>query len=139
MKNKKIISIILLVLFCVTLNVLFFYNDNMTKKYEISNINNSISVMVYDNTTSDYVKQNNIPTGNYKLNRELSYCENKGEIKSYNNSTGKVVTKIKGTDKCYFYFDISLTASDLDYENNLYTDCTTVQCALDEIAQEVIE
>ena len=123
--KKKVISCILLFCMLVTLFVLLFCVDKKTVQYQSYNQENYISVMVYDETEDDYVKQNSIPTGDYELNEELSYCEGKGSIEDYDSELGVVTTKIKGSDKCYYYFDIGMYAyitrdfSFNDYEQTL--------------------
>lgn len=107
MKNKKIVFIIFLIIFCVTLKMSLF-SVNETREYKLNNLKNGISVMVYDELTGEYVKGTSIPIGNYYLNDELSVCSGNATIEEYNNLTGEVVTKMKNGGECTFYFDTKL-------------------------------
>ena len=100
--KKKVISCILLIIFCVALKMSLFSVNKNAIEYRLNN-KNDISVMVYDEEEDEYVKQNNVPTGDYELNDELSYCEGIGQIEGYDSELGVVTTKMKGSDKCYFY------------------------------------
>lgn len=78
------------------------------------------------------------PSMFYTLNRSRSGCvdgsgNNINAIVSFNN--GEVAVKTKKTVYCYLYFDFSLTARQLTYDNHseLKTTCTEAQCAIDEL------
>ena len=103
MKNK--IVIIIIVLFLITISMLLFFSDKKTYKYELNN--NDISVMVFDETENNYIKQNSIPIGNYAINMTLSHCNGDSVINGYDHSLGKVSTSMYGDDICLLYFDIA--------------------------------
>ena len=101
---KKKILILILTILISTLVVFLFSYDKKTYSFSL-NQKDSISIMVFDDTSNDYVSESSIPLGNYTLNTTLSYCDGSSFIDSYDNSLGKVVTYLNGADGCYLYFD----------------------------------
>ena len=122
MNNKKIIIVLFLTILTVVILLFNFYGAN--KSYSYIQGDNSISVMVFNNTANNYIRQSGIPTGNYMLDENLSYCEGTGEIVNYDSTLGKVQTLIDGQDRCYFYFEpyISVTFTGTSY-NDYNTYC----------------
>lgn len=104
MNKKRILTIISFLIMIISIFIITFYDGNKSYSYVTDN-DSLISVKVYNKSSGDYVQQSSIPTGNYTLNEELSYCEGEGIITGYNNVTGRVTTAIKGSDKCFYYFD----------------------------------
>lgn len=124
MNNKKIIIVLFLTILTVVILLFNFYGAN--KSYSYIQGDNSISVMVFNNTANNYIRQSGIPTGNYVLNDSLSYCEGEGQIDSYDNLLGTITTYLKGQDKCYYYFNStkSITFTGNTF-SNYSTYCTT--------------
>lgn len=113
--KRKILVCMITILIMTTMIFLNIYSSDKLVINE--NDSNNIAIMVYDKVENEYVHQNNIPIGNYFLNEELSYCEGKGRIGSYNKNLGKVTVMLVGNDKCYYYFDeqISFTIDGVTY------------------------
>ncbi len=115
MKNKKkliligVIAVILVVASTVTLSLtLFKSSDNeivSNPKREVNN-NNFLTLMIeqedgsYQESTS-----NTWPDGNYVFNKELSRCENGGEL-DWDRETNRVILYSNKSDGCYVYFDM---------------------------------
>ena len=65
------------------------------------------------------------------FNDDISGCKNGSEL-SWNQDNNQVIVKSDTKEQCYVYFDI-LTAKHLSYSNPGSTECTDVECALDEL------
>ena len=111
MNNKKILTIILIILFSFVAERI---NTNKTDVYEKQNKisikkNKNMLSMNLEQTAGagDYktVTQSSWPTEGYKFNTELSRCENGSEI-SWDDTKKVVVVTGNLLDKCYVYFDI---------------------------------
>ena len=129
MKNKKkliligLIAVIIVVASTVTLSLtLFKSSDNeivSNPKREVNNNNNFITLMIeqedgsYQESTS-----NTWPDGNYVFNKELSRCENGGEL-DWDRETNRVILYSNKSDGCYVYFDkyLSPTVSSVSVAN----------------------
>ena len=125
MNNKKILTIILIILFS------FVTERINTNKTDVYGGQNKISIkknkkmlsMNLEQTAGagDYktVTQSSWPTEGYKFNTELSRCENGSEI-SWDDAKKVVVVTGNLLDKCYVYFDIYLTTL-AEYIKSQYT------------------
>ena len=104
---KKVYIIIIYVFAIVTI-ILNVYQYNLSKPKTIisndSNISNKLLSMMVENEKGAYEESENNewPSEEYILNKELSGCENGGQI-NYQNSKVRVTTL--GSDRCYVYFD----------------------------------
>ena len=102
MKKKKIVLFVFLLI--GVLSLVFTYNKKMNlNKNKL--LNKSYAIYVKENNSSDYTNTKSIPKGNYLLNKEKSFCENNGEIASYDNINGIVGFSFIGSDRCTLYFD----------------------------------
>ena len=124
MKKKYKFFIVLILLFLVSL---VSYNELKKNNVYEENIKFSKNVksisMNLEQTAGagDYktVTQINWPTEGYKFNKELSRCENGGELSW--DKINKTVVMIGSTiDKCYVYFDIYVPTL-TDYVVSKYT------------------
>ena len=106
MKNKIKTCLFVLIIMGVIMLRLTYKSKNVVTKTKKQKQNN-IAIMIKDGDDSDYTKSgsNDIPKGNYTLNRDKSYCKNNGIIGDYDNTTGKIGFSFVGTDSCYLYFD----------------------------------
>ena len=111
--NKKKIVILSLFSLILLLFVIILYGNKYKKQVYTGEENNqirtgtSISMMLETKRGSgDYTlsASSKWPTEGYIFNSERSKCENGGTL-SWNDETKSVVFKIKGSDKCYIYFD----------------------------------
>lgn len=121
--NKRIIVIITFLILLITSILLFFSNTKNLHEYELAN-RNTVAVLIYNEETEQYIKQNSIPSGDYELDEELSYCTNRGEILDYNSTLALVNTFIKSSSECYFYFkkaEIKFTSQDFSYTGTVQT------------------
>ena len=112
MNNKKILTIILIILF-----IGFVAERINTNKSDVYEEQNKISIKKNKNLLSmnleqtagagDYktVTQSSWPTEGYEFNTELSRCE-KGSELSWDDTNKKVIVSGNLSDKCYVYFDI---------------------------------
>ena len=133
--NKKLIF--LLVLFFV---ILFMYKVKtpIVKENKKDNFNNKqFAIYVKENKEGEYTeyKGNTLFPIGYYLNEE-SYCKDNKNQKTDNtikyDGSGITVESNK-TVYCTLYFE-KVYSIILEYDNsNTNTDCTTVQCALDEL------
>ena len=122
MKKEKIVLFVFLLI--GVLSLIFMYNKKVNlNKNKL--VNKSYAIYVKENNSSSYINSKNIPKGSYLLNKEKSFCENNGEISSYDNVSGVVGFSFIGSDRCTLYFDedsIAPTISDdLKVENNILT------------------
>ncbi len=111
MNNKKILTIILIILFSFVAERI---NTNKTDVYEEQNKSsikknkNALSMNLEQTAgAGDYktVTQSSWPTEGYKFNTELSRCEN-GSTLSWDDTKKAVIMQGNVSDKCYVYFDI---------------------------------
>lgn len=101
--KKRIVPIIciLSIIIVPVIWTIFFMYDRETIS-DTTKSNNDIAV--YTGSGTSWTKQNNVPTGNYALEKAKSYCENGGIIKKYSPSAGSVTIYTYGQDRCYLYF-----------------------------------
>ena len=120
----KKIKIILLFIVLSVIGISLIYKNKDSKM----SAKNNLAIMV-KNESGEYVSSNSIPTGDYVLNEDKTFCENGGKVKSYDSSTGQIGFSFLGSDRCSLYFDIVL-----DEENptitNLSVSGTTVTLTL---------
>ena len=122
MKKKKIVLFVFLIV--GVLSLVFIYNKKINlNKNKLAN--KSYAIYVKENNSSSYINSKSIPKGSYLLNKEKSFCENNGDISSYDNVNGVVGFSFIGSDRCTLYFDedsIAPTISeDLKVENDILT------------------
>ena len=112
MKNKKIITFLVLLVFLI--GGIFLINNINQNKNKINKTKrrkqNNLAIMIKEKGATEYTASSSkdIPKGNYTLNYEKSYCKNNGVIGNYDNTLGKVSFSFIGTDSCYLYFDYGL-------------------------------
>ena len=122
MKKKKIVLFVFLIV--GVLSLVFIYNKKINlNKNKLAN--KSYAIYVKENNSSSYINSKSIPKGSYLLNQAKSFCENNGEISSYDNVNGVVGFSFIGSDRCTLNFDedsIAPTISeDLKVENDILT------------------
>lgn len=116
-KNRKIICIISVLIIVVFCSILCLEIDTKTNKHKDNkglkqNSKNNIAVMVYDEATNNYVKQDNFPTGKYALVKEKSLCVGGSKIGEYDPLKGLISFSFKSADECYLYFkQVALSVS----------------------------
>ena len=124
MKKKYKFFIVLILLFLVSLVSYNELKKNNVYEEDIKFSKNVKSISMNLEQTAgagDYktVTQSNWPTEGYKFNKELSRCENGGELSW--DKINKTVVMIGSTiDKCYVYFDIYVPTL-TDYVVSKYT------------------
>ena len=127
MKNKKVyvILIVLILIGSLFLTYNIYQNKNKVIKTKKRKQNN-LAIMIKEDGATDYVQSNSndIPKGNYVLNRDKSYCKNNGKIGDYDSSLGKVSFSFIGTDSCYLYFDYEDTSLYGTIKKRAQTDTT---------------
>ena len=103
MKTKRNIILIMLILTSILLiNGIYYYGKT---KGEKALRNGNVAIMIKEDGSETYSSSNSIPIGDYVLNKEKTFCENGGKVKSYNNETGQIGFSFLGSDKCSLYFD----------------------------------
>ena len=104
-KKIKIGLFALIILGIITLCLTYKSDDKIIKTKKRKQ--NNLAIMIKEDGATDYVQSNSndIPKGNYVLNRDKSYCKNNGKIGDYDSSLGKVSFSFIGSDSCYLYFD----------------------------------
>ena len=121
MKKKKIVLFVFLLI--GVLSLVFTYNKKMNlNKNKL--LNKSYAIYVKENNSSDYTNTKSIPKGSYILNQEKSFCENNGEISSYDNVNGVVGFSFIGSDRCTLYFEkdsIAPTITNLTVNETILT------------------
>lgn len=101
--KKKILFTLILLVFAFSL-FLVPKKDNTLSKPN-NNDNNALAIMVYDEESNDYIKNDQIPKGSYVLNDEKSFCTS-GDISfDYDNTKGTIKYQFNTADNCYLYFD----------------------------------
>ena len=127
MKNKKVyvILIVLILIGSIFLTYNIYQNKNKVNKTKKRKQNN-LAIMIKEDGATDYVQSNSndIPKGNYVLNRDKSYCKNNGKIGDYDSSLGKVSFSFIGSDSCYLYFDYEDTSLYGTIKKRAQTDTT---------------
>ena len=126
---KIIVSLSIISIISITTNIYQYLNPRevlIENKLSKKEQNNLISMMLEtENGKYEESKDNTWPSDKYKLNEELSGCENGSEI-IWDKETKSIKVSATSSDKCYAYFDY-LTLSEyikglytIDGENNLY-------------------
>ena len=112
MNKKKILLISggLLTLVLIIISIVLITNNNEEKIYTTNkrkeNVNNFLTLMLeqsdgtYKESTS-----NTWPGEGYIFNKELSSCQNGGEL-DYDSENNKVILYSNKSDGCYVYFDL---------------------------------
>ncbi len=112
MKKKKVLLISggLLTLILIIISIVLITNNKDEKIYATNkrkeNLNNFLTLMLeqsdgtYQESTS-----NTWPGDGYIFNKELSSCQNGGEL-DYDSENNKVILYSNKSDGCYVYFDI---------------------------------
>ena len=127
MNNKKILTIILIILFIGF--VAERINTNKSDVYEEQNKssikkNKNLLSMNLEQTAGagDYktVTQSKWPTEGYEFNTELSRCE-KGSELSWDDTKKTVIMQGNVSDKCYVYFDLIPSMTLAEYVISQYT------------------
>ena len=116
MKRKKkvlLISIMLLTLI-ITISTIFIVNKNSSNNEIVmkdnnnnnKTINNFLTLML-EQSDGSYAEStsNTWPGEGYIFNKELSSCQNGGEL-DYDSENNKVILYSNKSDGCYVYFDI---------------------------------
>lgn len=101
--KKKITILLFLYLFLISLSLIIICINK--KEPRSMSIDSNLAIMVFDESTNDYVKNDSIPTGDYLLNSTKTTCINGGEVSGYNSENGTVKYSFLGTDSCYLFFD----------------------------------
>ena len=106
--KKKIVILICMIAILFSLIVLLYDKENnvVDNKYNSQNYSNALSIMVYDDASKDYLQQDDVPIGDYKINEEKTYCINGSLITNYDNSLGQLKYSFPAVDQCYIYFDV---------------------------------
>ena len=115
MKKTKIILITICLLFVLLISYLtidyieyeYYSNKETISNNKIKKKTNSLSIMLETGSnTNEYEASTSTswPTDGYEFNKELSKCENGGEL-SFDEETKKLQLISDKPDKCYAYFD----------------------------------
>ena len=106
MKSKKIVLFVFLLIGVLSLFLTYkLKQNNLSKNKPVKE--EKLSIMIKEAGATDYTKSSSkdIPKGDYTLNTEKTYCENNGEVISYDNVNGVVGFSFIGSDRCTLYFD----------------------------------
>ena len=113
MKRKKVllISSVLLTMIIV-ISTIFIVNKNSTNNEIVmqdnkKQINNSFLTLMLEQSDGTYQEStsNTWPGEGYIFNKELSSCQNGGEL-DYDSENNKVILYNNKSDGCYVYFDL---------------------------------
>ncbi len=119
--------ICLIISLSVNLYQFQMHQDKLIKNNASLKKNNDLISMMIQGEDGRYIenKDNSWPKGIYKLNEDLSGCENGSKI-TWDKENNNVKVDAASSDKCYAYFEL-LTISEYilnlytkDGENNLY-------------------
>ena len=117
-------------LVCISSNTNGYVYESKT----IKNKENTLCIM-YETAVNSGVYEEQLgsswPASGYIFNDEISGCKNGSEL-SWNQDNNQVIVKSDTKEQCYVYFDV-LSAKHLSYSNPGSTECTDVECALDEL------
>ena len=116
--KKEIVIIGILIIVLGSLSVNFYQQNNtINKNYQLKS--NDIAIMIYDDNKGEYVREQNIPNGEYMLDEEKSYCLNGGTISAYDRNLGTIKYSLQLADKCYLYFNAGLPFEFTLSDNNI--------------------
>ena len=131
MKNKKliltisVISFVLIVSFVITYNLSKNTNNYLAESKPKNSINDSFLTLMLEQSDGTYAEStsNTWPGDGYIFNKELSSCQNGGEL-SWNDELGAVTLHSNKSDSCYVYFDMyiipvinSVTTSNIETDS----------------------
>ena len=132
--NKKILLMSGVLLTLGIIITIPFINNNKNIKSNIAEndtneINNDMLTLMYETgiDTNEYEisTSNTWPDDNYIFNKELSGCENSGEL-SWNQQTNKITLLNNTSDRCYIYFDVYNKAVINNVTSSVTTNSITV-------------
>ena len=108
MKKKVVLSLPIILLIKTSILYIFSSNNNneiINNKREI--VNNSFLTLMIEQEDGTYLEStsNTLPGEGYIFNKELSSCQNGGEL-DYDSEENKVILYNNKSDGCYIYFDI---------------------------------
>ena len=107
---KKYLILIFVFLFCVCTLFIGFSNNNYQNEKENKKYSSSISMMLESEAGSgnyEKITASSWPAEGYIFNKELSKCENGGEL-SWDDTNKRVLMSGNVSDKCYVYFDVEV-------------------------------
>jgi len=107
MKKRIVLFIILLSLILMSVIVLYDKNEMNFESFEKNNKKNNRSLTIMlenDNGNYEMTTTSEWPKEGYEFNKELSRCENDGEL-SWDEENKIVLLSGNTMDKCYIYFD----------------------------------
>ncbi len=133
MKKKILLISGMLLTFSIIITILFTNNDKTIQSNIAENnnneINNDMLTLMYETgiDTNEYEEStsNTWPDDNYIFNKELSGCENGGEL-SWNQQTNKITLLNNTSDRCYIYFDVYNKAVIKNITSSVTTNSITV-------------
>ena len=133
MKKKILLLSGVLLTFSIIITILFTNNDKNIQSNIAENntnvINNDMLTLMYETgiDTNEYEisTSNTWPDDNYIFNKELSGCENGGEL-SWNQQTNKITLFNNTSDRCYIYFDVYNKAVINNVTSSVTTNSITV-------------
>ncbi len=112
MKKKKVLLISggLLTLILIIISIVLITNNKDEKIYATNerkeNVNNFLTLMLEQSDGSYQESTSNTwPGEGYIFNKELSSCQNGGEL-DYDSENNKVILYNNKSDGCYVYFDL---------------------------------
>lgn len=110
MKKIKLLIITLAIIFAVLITNIIYKEEPTNNNYQpkpTKSYNNALSIMLETGSNTNEYEASTItswPTEGYEFNKELSKCENGGEL-SFNEETKRLELITDKPDKCYAYFD----------------------------------
>ena len=123
--KRKCIVILAFLFVALVLSTKIFKNKivaDVDKEFDKKN-NTMLSMMLETDDGSGEYKATTMsswPTDGYTFNKELSRCENGGEL-AWDDTKKIVVMSGNVSDKCYVYFDVNTIKPLIDYVKSKYT------------------
>ena len=110
--KKKILFGVIILFFIVCITIIVIIVENKNNNYTLENskkqitTNNFLTLMLEqsDGTYQESIS-NTWPGDGYIFNKELSSCQNGGEL-DYDSENNKVILYNNKSDGCYIYFDL---------------------------------
>ena len=111
MKKKVMLISSVLLTFVIVITTIFIVNKNSTNNETVMKdkiiSNNGFLTLMLEQSDGTYREStsNTWPGDGYIFNKELSSCQNGGEL-DYDSENNKVILYSNKSDGCYVYFDL---------------------------------
>ncbi|MBE6155394.1 MAG: hypothetical protein E7164_01395 [Firmicutes bacterium] len=101
---KKILLSLLAIMIIIFGGIFFSKKENSIDQNAVQASKKNLAFLICDGVGANCEESQSVPTGDYILDEERTYCEAGGKISNYDSTLGTIKYTIKGNDECKIYF-----------------------------------